>query len=683
MPSSVTSDWARRDFRVPCTPRCARTRAVPAMKRNRDDRFRPRVGPPRARGDARSQRFTGRVVRAASRSGKSLGYHAGRARPGARLGRGYVAARLAARALGPRSRRVIVKVRIVKHAEIRPASIKENLDYIERDGVQPDASPGSLESAEREEIDAESFAHRIEPDRHHFKIIVSPEDGAQIGDLKSYARELMAQVERDLGTRLEWVATDHWDTDNPHIHILLRGKDLAGEDLIIAGDYIAHGMRHRAAELATRWLGPRTEREMRQSLTREVEQERWTSLDQALQRSAQRGSLDLTDLSSAVQNPQYRALLIGRLQRLGELGLAERLAPDRWQLSAEFEPLLRAMGERGDIIRRMQRALGAERRELATFGNTERVEPVTGRLAAKGIIDPLDDRGYLIVDGIDGRAYHITAPPRVDLGGLPVGAIVTVSNGPKPRAADRAIVELARDGIYRTAEHLTIARADDRPGRDPEGFVEAHVRRLEALRRAGIVERLEEGVWRVPKDLVDRGRAYDARRAGGVQVQVRSYLPIQRQVRAVGATWLDRLLVNQHDDMSPTGFGSEVRGALADREGFLVREGLAERRGQRLALADDLLAILKARELESVARKIQTETGLVHWPVGDGEPVSGVFRRSVVLASGRFAMLDDGVGFSLVPWRPVIEGRTDQVLTAITRGDHISWAFSPRRGMSR
>jgi type IV secretory pathway VirD2 relaxase len=576
-----------------------------------------------------------------------------------------------------------VKVRIVKHAEMRPASLKENLDYIERDGVQPDGSPGRLEAAEQEEIDADSFARRIEPDRHHFKIIVSPEDGAQIGELKSYTRELMAQMERDLGTRLEWVATDHWDTDNPHIHILLRGKDEAGEDLVIAGDYIAHGMRHRAAELATRWLGPRTEREMRDSLTREVEQERWTSLDRALQQNAQGGTLDLTGLSSAVQDREHRALLVGRLQRLGELGLAERLASNRWQLSREHEPLLRAMGERGDIIRRMQRALGGERRELSTFGNTELPESVTGRLVTKGIVDPLSDRGYLIVDGIDGRAYHIGVPSRADLGGLPVGAIVTVSNGPGPRPADRTIAKLAHDGIYRTSEHLAVAQADDRPGHNPEGFVEAHVRRLEALRRAGIVERLEEGAWRVPTDLVERGRAYDVRRAGGIQVDVRSYLPIERQVRAVGATWLDRLLVDRRDDFSTTGFGSEVRAALADREGFLVREGLAERRGQRTTITRNLLAILRARELEGVAAKVQAESGLVYRPIVDDVPITGTFRQSFLLASGRFAMLDDGVGFGLVPWRPVIDGRIGQVVTVVTRGDHVSWSLSRRRGIAR
>jgi len=341
------------------------------------------------------------------------------------------------------------------------------------------------------------------------------------------------------------------------------------------------------------------------------------------------------------------------------------------------------MGERGDIIRRMQRALAGERRDLATFGNAELPESVTGRLVAKGIFGPLDERGYLIVDGIDGRAYHIAVPSRVDLGALPVGAIVTVSNGPAPRAADRAIAELAHDGIYRTSEHLAVARASDRPGRDPEGFVQAHVRRLEALRRAGIVKRLEEGIWSVPRDLVERGLTHDARRAGGIRVEVRCYLPIERQVHAVGATWLDRLIVRQPTDRPSTGFGAEVHAAVAERESFLVTERLAERRGQRVIVVRDLLSRLRARELESAAGKIAAETGLIHRPIADRQPISGILRRSVVLASGRFAMLDDGMGFSLVPWRPVIDGRIGHFVTAVTRADHVSWNLSRCRGVTR
>lgn len=94
----------------------------------------------------------------------------------------------------------------------------------------------------------------------------------------------MGRMEADLGTGLDWVAVNHWNTDNPHTHIVVRGRDDTGKDLIIAGDYIADGFRYRAAELATEWLGPRTELEIQQTLQREVEQERWTSLDRTLKR---------------------------------------------------------------------------------------------------------------------------------------------------------------------------------------------------------------------------------------------------------------------------------------------------------------------------------------------------------------------------------------------------------------
>ena len=92
-----------------------------------------------------------------------------------------------------------------------------------------------------------------------------------------------------LGTRLDWVAVDHWNTDNPHTHVVLRGKDDTGKDLVISRDYIAEGMRHRAAELATEWLGPRTELEIQRAMQREVDQERWTGLDRTLQRLAMDG----------------------------------------------------------------------------------------------------------------------------------------------------------------------------------------------------------------------------------------------------------------------------------------------------------------------------------------------------------------------------------------------------------
>jgi type IV secretory pathway VirD2 relaxase len=107
-----------------------------------------------------------------------------------------------------------------------------------------------------ETADAKVFADRCQGDRHHFRFIVSPEDAGDMQDLRAYTRELMADAERDLGTGLDWVAVDHWNTDNPHIHVLVRGKADDGEDLVISRDYMGHGFRHRAEERAALELGP-------------------------------------------------------------------------------------------------------------------------------------------------------------------------------------------------------------------------------------------------------------------------------------------------------------------------------------------------------------------------------------------------------------------------------------------
>jgi hypothetical protein len=217
----------------------------------------------------------------------------------------------------------------------------------------------------------------------------------------------------------------------------------------------------------------------------------------------------------------------------------------------------------------------------------------------------------------------------------------------------------------------------------PEAFVQAHVRRLESLRRVGIAERVEEGIWRVPPDLVERGRAYDTNRTPGVLVDLRSELSITQQVRAIGVTWLDRQLVGGSEALARKGFGAEVRKTRAEREMFRVELGFAERRGQSVVLIRDLHATLRARDVERAAREIEADSGLVHRPVADGQTVSGMYRRSVALVSGRFVMLEDGVGFSLVPWRPFIDKRGGQSMSAVVRGEHASWEFGRQRGVGR
>jgi hypothetical protein len=327
----------------------------------------------------------------------------------------------------------------------------------------------------------------------------------------------------------------------------------------------------------------------------------------------------------------------------------------------------------------MQRAFGEERRELAIAGSTR--ESVVGRVVSKGLADELTDRGYLVVDGVDGRAHYVPLPASVDLADVPVGSVVEVRAGGASRPMDRTIAEVVRDGIYSIRVHRELLAANVVPNPDPETAIGAAVRRLEALWRAGIVERLSHGVWRIPEGFVQRAANHDRQRLGDVSVTVRSTLPIERQVRAIGATWLDQQLVGDKAMLAETGFGADVREALAQRQSFLIEQDLAQRSDGRFVPTRNLLATLRARDLETAAKAIEAESGLAYRPVVDGQRVSGVYRRTVFLASGRFTLFDDGVGFSLVPWRPVIERRLGQSVTGLVRGGDVSWDFSRQRGL--
>ncbi len=636
-------------------------------------RFRPQPGKPQQRGQA----FVNQVLRQANKAGTGKPRKTGQ-QPGARLGRGHVAARFSGQQLPSNARRVTIKTRLVNLRQAGKRSTLSHLRYIERDGVSREGNPGQAYGPLTDQADLNAFEERGRDDRHQFRFIVSPEDAEQLDDLRTYTRHLMSRMEADLGTRLDWVAVDHWNTDNPHTHIVLRGKDDTGKDLVIARDYIAEGMRNRASELATEWLGPRTDLEIQQSLQREVQQERFTSLDRTLLRGRQAGVLSLKGLA----NHPRRQLLIGRLQQLQKLELAQEVRPGQWILRNDIEATLRAMGERGDIVRTMQRAMGGTQRELTVFQPGKDSPEVVGRIVAKGLADELHDRGYLVVDGLDGKAHYLALPARTELADYPIGGLVETRSLSEPRAVDRSIASLAADGLYRSDHHQALAQSKAVEGQDPEALVERHVRRLEALRRAGIVERLDEGVWRVPADLPEQGRQHDARRLGDVAVELRTPQPLEQQVRALGATWLDQQLISGNRELVDQGFGKEVREALRQRADFLVEQGLAQRQGQRVVLARNLLTTLRGRELTAAAREISKQTGMQYRPTAEGQRVSGIYRRSMQLASGRYALLDDGIGFSLVPWKPVIEQKLGQSVSAVIQGNSVSWQLGRQRGPS-
>ena len=285
------------------------------MSQDDEDRFRPRPGRIRsdARGGAATKSFFSRVRKIARQHGAgpagASGYiksggSGGRARGkvgadrGVRRGRG--AAFVHGRTLGERgwshrqsgARRVIVKSRSVRAAG-KNGRAASHLRYIQRDGTSRDGERGRLYSATQDRTDGDAFLDRGKDDRHQFRVIVSPEDGAELGDLSGFTRDLMSKLEGDLGTKLDWVAVNHFNTGHPHVHVIINGRDELGEDLVINGDYIAHGIRERASELVTLELGPVTAIEQQRKLAAEIDQDRFTRIDRALIAEAGEGLVEL------------------------------------------------------------------------------------------------------------------------------------------------------------------------------------------------------------------------------------------------------------------------------------------------------------------------------------------------------------------------------------------------------
>lgn len=394
------------------------------------DDFEVRPGRSRDAGRGSGRKAEGlaaQVKRAAAKAGYSR-KGPSRGKGTGRHGRGRIA-RLHARSPA-NARRVVIKARVVRHrgSRYRSAPLARHIAYLKRDGVTRDGRDASLFGVQGDAADGSAFADACENDRHHFRFIVSPEDAVDIGDLRAFTRELMDDMARDLGTRLDWVAVDHWNTDNPHVHVLVRGVDDTGADLVIDRDYIREGMRARAEARVTLELGPRSNREIQVSLEREVEAERWTSLDRRLERMADElaGTLDLRP--QAGDDPEMRRLLIGRAQKLERLGLADNQGPAVWTIRAGAEQTLRDLSIRTDIIKTMHRAMQGQARALdpasIALHGAAPADPIIGRLVARGLHDELAGTAYAVIDGADGRTHHLRFDDIDMTGDAKAGAIV-------------------------------------------------------------------------------------------------------------------------------------------------------------------------------------------------------------------------------------------------------------------
>jgi hypothetical protein len=594
-------------------------------------------------------------------------------------------------------RRVVVKARYVVHGARRAAPLQAHISYLAREAkAERTQSEPVVEKTEVGELEksvdylgregraaagefrfydhrsADVHAHILTAawadDVRHFRLIVSPEDGEALGDLKPFIREVMSNLEARLGTRLEWVAVDHRDTDNPHTHVLIRGRRADGQDLFIPSKLISSGIREHAQEVATRVLGPRLDIDLAREREREIRAIDVTSLDRELLGQARRGA-----------RAQYeRPDLIARLEQLERWDLAE-CTTGGWRLADGLRERLTAMKERDAVERETAHIRRKDGQALLAADDRS---PVLGELVHARLDDEFGDRFLAVVEtGVgDLRYARFDRPDDLAiLADAPRGSIVAFEpRAARARPSDEAVARIASqtDGRYSTKHHTHIDPRIDR------GIVAANVRRLEAMRRAGLVERGSDGVFVIPPDHLVRAASYERQqlKKAPVGAKVVSYWSLAEQIEALGPTHLDHVLAGVVE--APRGggeFAERHAAALQRRRLFLIQQGWMTETDHRLSPA--ALRTMAFNERADLANRLAGELRLEVLTEAPAH-IRGTYARRVDLAQGRVAVIMQDRRAYIVPWRPALERFAGREVEGLMRGQTLSWSLAKGIGPS-
>ena len=414
--------------------------------------------------------------------------------------------------------RVVVKSRVVAVKGNGKELIKKHINYITRSGVEKDGSPAIPynEKIDMSKDDLNSFADKCRHDRHTFRLIISP-DNAEYLQLKEYTREVIDRMEKDMNTRLQWVAVNHYNTDNPHTHLFIRGVNDKGNDLYIKKDYISNGIRVRCQEISTSYLGHRTALDIEEQIEKDIHKERFTDLDRKIIKSSQESVVDLSRTPDNQQAKSQRNAMQQRLTYLNKLGLASEKEPGKWQLHSEAEKTLKDLGQRGDIIKTMHASMRRENviPECVIYSKSKDSQQLKGVVIGKGFADELSGDTYLIVKATDNKAYYIPLSNKSEKEGqeAEIGSLVSASNkgnsikvhthsrlsideqiiATGPTYLDR---EIAKQGLGKPADKVLSAVEND--------IGKAKEERFKVLQGRGLTNTPEAGKPALKYDAFDR-----------------------------------------------------------------------------------------------------------------------------------------------------------------------------------
>jgi len=571
----------------------------------------------------------------------------GRARNRSGMGKSGTSSRFASR------QRVVVKAMVSRHkAGKATGSLRRHAAYLGRESASADGKAGVFYDAARDAVDAKNEVSTWADDRHHFRLIVSPEHGADIPDVTSYVRDVMRRVQRDLGTDLTWVAVNHHNTDNPHAHIVLRGRKADGTDLVIPRHYIACGIRDRASEVATELLGERSASEVKLARSKEVTAERFTSLDRIIERHLKDGVINVAPAQRIGFGAEDRKLVIGRLQFLESIDLAHKGRGTKWEVEGVFKEALRELGARNDVIHQLYRSMGNEAGRVQRMNAGGALSPpVAGVVIAKGSVDEISEDRFVVLRDAAGIAHYGRVNDGAAYDAVRVGSVAELGAGAQQRRAlteQIAAVAGANSGVYTPDAYTTFLRAKEPMLEEKQ--VATAVRSVSA--RLAFVAGFEGSGVRAgnaPEHFEIDAKAFDRfSRRGTAKTDLRtlSSHALSEQIEARAVTWIDRQTFgNRRDDRLIA--HPAVQDAIEKRGTWLVENGYAERPALEVGvhLRRNALRELAEAERSALAARLDREYGLPIAELPLGGTVAGTFRGIETLHAGTQAIVttDDTV----------------------------------------
>ncbi len=558
--------------------------------------------------------------------------------------------------------RVVIKINPVKNrTKGLPAgqgakNLYQHIRYISRSRAGEEGGKALLFD-QAKEIEGGDFFKICEKDRHHFRMIISPENGYAIKDFQGYVRQVMSKVEKDLGTKLEWISAVHYDTDDIHAHVIIRGKNDRGEDLVIGRDYISTGIRGRAQEIATELLGERSLEEIQKSMEKEIDALRVTSLDRFIATQTSKDQvIDVRKVNNFGKSLHYEGLIKGRLKYLQTAGLALESPPGVFTLKNNYQDTLASIAQRNDVIKRLYVRVGPELDNLSIYSlKATEGQEIEGRIRDKGFMDEMADRKYIVVRDFQERLHYVPVGEIRQYEQLEPGSIVRVRPGDQSTGKADYNIKLMADrneGIYDLEKHKQYVE-EELPYIEEEAqsrYMDAHIKRLDTLEKNGIVKDLGGGRYEVSVNIIEQGREITKKinerekKRFYPRLEVLSAKPPEQLIHAAKKTWLDKELFKQGKGRAPLPeYDAKIQEVFEQRKEWLVQHnlGLIQSNGQ-FALRDGALLKLDKLEVYAAGARMAEKTGLVFSEQRVNEKENRSYLGYIELESGAWAIVTNG-----------------------------------------